>query len=354
MKKLLTAVISLALLLAANQAVAVESRQPALGDKRVVGLLHWSIYELPGCAGTVFGPRLVLTVGHCLSHETTDGKRPSRNVLPPVEGEIPDSRTIWITYPGETVVNGSERKVAAGIAQFFTDRFADGGCNENYTVCRAPEFDFGVIVLDRDLPYAPIKLATAEQVQQWLDAKIQASVIGLGAISYEDFFNINGAAKQRQPMKVAINLLPKIGDYALTPNEKDAGNLAAGFKFINGINPGGIISGSPVFYEESGNSYYLGALSSVEGASIASAPNDPIWQDQYWKNNAGGKIYLASYFNQALDKANKYLEKRLAIEAEAKAKAEAKRKITIVCVKGKVSKKISGVKPKCPKGFIKR
>jgi|694.fasta_scaffold108793_2 M6 family metalloprotease-like protein len=39
-------------------------------------------------------------------------------------------------------------------------------------------------------------------------------------------------------------------------------------------------------------------------------------------------------------------------EAEAKAKADAaKKKSTITCVKGKLTKKVTAVKPKCPKGF---
>jgi hypothetical protein len=42
-------------------------------------------------------------------------------------------------------------------------------------------------------------------------------------------------------------------------------------------------------------------------------------------------------------------------EAKAKAKAEAaKKKTTIVCVKGKLTKKITGVNPKCPSGYKKK
>ena len=41
-------------------------------------------------------------------------------------------------------------------------------------------------------------------------------------------------------------------------------------------------------------------------------------------------------------------------EAEAKAKAEAEaKKVTITCTKGKLSKKVSGTNPKCPKGYVK-
>jgi hypothetical protein len=41
-------------------------------------------------------------------------------------------------------------------------------------------------------------------------------------------------------------------------------------------------------------------------------------------------------------------------EAEAAAKAAAAKKITITCVKGKTVKKVTAVKPKCPKGYKKR
>jgi membrane protein involved in colicin uptake len=42
-------------------------------------------------------------------------------------------------------------------------------------------------------------------------------------------------------------------------------------------------------------------------------------------------------------------------EEEAKAKLEAsKKKSTITCVKGKVTKKVSAVNPKCPKGYKRK
>jgi hypothetical protein len=41
----------------------------------------------------------------------------------------------------------------------------------------------------------------------------------------------------------------------------------------------------------------------------------------------------------------------LKAKQEAEAKAEAQKKTTITCVKGKLSKKITAVKPKCPTGY---
>ena len=41
-------------------------------------------------------------------------------------------------------------------------------------------------------------------------------------------------------------------------------------------------------------------------------------------------------------------------EAEAKAAAAAQKKTTITCVKGKLTKKVTAVKPVCPKGYKKK
>jgi hypothetical protein len=41
-------------------------------------------------------------------------------------------------------------------------------------------------------------------------------------------------------------------------------------------------------------------------------------------------------------------------DAEAKAKAAAAKKTTITCVKGKLTKKVTAVKPVCPKGYKKK
>jgi hypothetical protein len=54
-------------------------------------------------------------------------------------------------------------------------------------------------------------------------------------------------------------------------------------------------------------------------------------------------------------KAKAEAEARAKAEAEAKAKLEAaKKKSTITCVKGKLTKKVTAVNPKCPKGYKKR
>ncbi|MFM8782755.1 MAG: hypothetical protein ACKOD6_01910 [Actinomycetota bacterium] len=57
---------------------------------------------------------------------------------------------------------------------------------------------------------------------------------------------------------------------------------------------------------------------------------------------------------EARERARVEAEAKAKAEAEAKAAAEAKKKTTITCIKGKSSKKLSGVNPKCPKGYKKK
>ena len=58
---------------------------------------------------------------------------------------------------------------------------------------------------------------------------------------------------------------------------------------------------------------------------------------------------------EAEAKAKAEAEAKAKAEAEAKAKAEAaKKKITITCVKGNLTKKVTAVKPKCPNGYKKK
>ncbi|MFM1797621.1 MAG: hypothetical protein RL733_1402, partial [Actinomycetota bacterium] len=75
-------------------------------------------------------------------------------------------------------------------------------------------------------------------------------------------------------------------------------------------------------------------------------------------------VFKASEAKAAKElKAKQEAEAKAKVEAEAKAKAEVeakailealKRKSTITCVKGKLTKKVTAVKPKCPSGYKKK
>jgi membrane protein involved in colicin uptake len=58
---------------------------------------------------------------------------------------------------------------------------------------------------------------------------------------------------------------------------------------------------------------------------------------------------------EAEAKAKAEAEAKAKVEAEARAKVEAaKKKTTITCVKGKLTKKVTAINPKCPAGYKKK
>jgi membrane protein involved in colicin uptake len=64
------------------------------------------------------------------------------------------------------------------------------------------------------------------------------------------------------------------------------------------------------------------------------------------------KVALVKAQEEANTKAKADAEAKL--KAEAAAKAASSKKVTITCVKGKLTKKVTNVSPKCPTGYKKK
>ena len=90
----------------------------------------------------------------------------------------------------------------------------------------------------------------------------------------------------------------------------------------------------------------------------------PLWSDPFWSINAQVEYYTAQAFPDVVEAANKFLTEQVILEGkiaaelkakkEAEAKAAALKKTTITCIKGKIVKKVTSVKPICPKGYKKK
>jgi hypothetical protein len=78
-------------------------------------------------------------------------------------------------------------------------------------------------------------------------------------------------------------------------------------------------------------------------------------QDAKIKEAAELRAKLDAEFLAAQElKAKQEAEAKAAAEKLAAAKAAAQKKTTITCVKGKLIKKVTAAKPKCPSGYKKR
>jgi hypothetical protein len=113
----------------------------------------------------------------------------------------------------------------------------------------------------------------------------------------------------------------------------------------NGAAPCDGDSGSGYFYNENGKYTYFGVTMGLLGT-----PNCGL---EPWGENPVGP-FRPIYFDMELVKlAEKYVADNPYIEPKSKT-AGFNNKITITCVKGKTTKKVSGITPKCPVGFKKK
>ena len=159
---------------------------------------------------------------------------------------------------------------------------------------------------------------------------------------------------------------------------------------------GGGDSGSPVWFQKNGDWIYIGATSATNGPHASLEANHPWWSDAFNLSVIGGTYYTAQAFQPLIVEAYKYLDAQIArekisadltkkaaadkviaedkavaelkakqeeeartaselrVKQEADAKAAAQKKTTITCVKGKLTKKVTAIKPKCPAGYKKR
>ena len=407
----LLSLLSLSLLVyPTTSAHAVHGGESALGDPRVVAIIHWYENGQAGCTGALIAPRIVMTSAHCLARNPIDGKYPSNKTALPKSGLLDlNEAPVWVSAPGVIVAPGNigAKQKARGIAQFPSPMYRDGGAidgdpNKLY----GPMYDFGIIILDKPLSTKTYRIATLEELRDLVKFNKSITQIGYGLTSYEEA--IGKAQRDGIPRKIetAVRSDLILGNnkqlYKVWPEL-----MLLQTKYKSGEYTCGADSGIPAWFEKNGEWIYIGASGAGMGAECSSAPDDPLWTDQFWSVNAGNQFDTAQAYPEVIQAANKFLveqvileeknaaelkamqeaeekaeaelkakqeaEAKIALEIKAKEEADAKsvadklaaeklastkaaliKKTTITCLKGKLVKKVTGVKPVCPKGYKKK
>ena len=361
-------------------AQSVEFGVDATGDSNAV--------KVSGASGFLYSERIVLTVGHVI--ESTGG--------------IAWWERDGVIYrPGIVKIAGEKRYKVKQVlmpSTYVTPDYANNVIVD----------DHAIIILSEDIPVTKKAIfATEEQMRRFVKEKSKVELVGYGFVDgsqrnrpWEEIIN-------RSPNKLTSTLLSPemvIDFYKQYPN--------VDWKKINKPGVFGIVqhrelkqshicdgdSGSMFFVEEDNVRYLLGttglglifnncpppergypypsmswidpksmlrdmlktAEKIVEEDKKREAEEVRLAAELKAKQEAEAKAAAELQAKQEAEakaaaelKAKQEAEAKAAAELKAKQEAEAKaaavKKTTITCVKGKLTKKVTAVKPKCPSGY---
>jgi hypothetical protein len=319
-------------------AIAVENGESALNDPRIVSLyftLDSNPNEIwPSCSAWLYSPRIVFTAGHCVH----DGSEKPKKVLRA-------SSNTYVGLPGAQKTFKRSKIFAKASKIFVYDTFdfyyAIAGGSLSF------KDDFAAVVLEKPLANVEVaKLASKEFLNELV---LKNSFIETGGYGYHN--NSRQVLEGDEPKKAKFQLIPFTTGMK-TVNEfkqkwfRNYFQEDAAFVTIpkNGAAPCDGDSGSGYFYVENGKYTYMGVTMGMIGT-----PNCGI---EPWTDNPVG-VFRPIYFDMEIVKlAEKYVADNPYIEQKSTSSSSSK-KVTITCIKGKISKKLTGVNPKCPSGYLK-
>jgi len=364
---------------------AVEFGQDATGDPNAVHIQG-------NTSGFLYSERIILTAAHALNQLRIQ----------------PNGDTQGFVYAPGLADKTNEKRYRI-IKAFIPKTFIDQNPNNKIQAID----DFAVIVIDEDMPMKmQVRVATEEQMNYFADKKMQVQFVGYGLQNNAQ--RTNSQLEKRSPHRAIGSLLTPsmmINHYRKYETQKPTWWEKVEYGVLGSENSGSPCngdSGSGLFVEENSTRYYLGSV--ANGLSMSNCgmytlgPNNGgplIWfppafkfmnlienAESFVKEEKQKEFAKAEEVRLAAElKAKQEAEAKAKVEAEAKAKAEEeakakaeeeakakaeaeakakaeaeakaklealKKKSTITCVKGKLTKKVNAVNPKCPKGFKKK
>ncbi len=322
---------------------SVEFGQDATGDPNAV--------KVGGASGFLYSERIILTVGHVI--ESSGGL------------------AYWesnggIYKPGIVTISGQKRYGVKKV--IIPSTYVKPDYRNNIIID-----DLAVIVLYEDMPLAKkAVIATEDQMKRFVKEKSKVELVGYGITDGSQRSSLS-LINNRSPNKLTSKLISPeevIQFYKQYPN--------VDWNKINKPGVYGIVqhrelqqshicdgdSGSVFFVEENNVRYVLGTT----GLGLINN-NCPPPEQQYpfpsmsWIDPNSKLIDLIKTAEKIVEEDKKRefanaeelrIFTELAAKQEADAKAAKLKKTKITCLNGKLVKKVTAVKPVCPKGYKKK
>ena len=326
--------------------------------------------NIMGCTSEPIHPYVVVTAAHCIWG--IYGDTASEYFF--------NGGVIWIQEPGKRADDPSAKRIK--VIEVLKPE-SIGNSKLFPTAKVESQDDIAFLVLEKPIvAEVKHKIATLEQIKFALQSSLKMRVYGYGlnSVAEQDAYY---ATPENLRYNVSDQLDPRKLEYEFVTEQLPSGYVHhVGFpKMVLARSPicGALgTSGSPAVIEINGEEFLVGPGSHSTGWNCPELKNHDANEARtnpfYKYRNISSHIIIANHpelIKEALQKATDQEKKFLADELKAKQDAEAKaaaelkakqdaevkaaiKRTSITCVKGKVTKKITAVKPQCPKGSKKR
>ena len=336
-KKIFKAVLASILLISSISPANAGLDAPVNLDNPRVVPIYGGPFDAASWSGYLYSSRIIFSAAHSNYKFDSNGNR-----------ILNEPAVITVGRPNSSAKDFTGR---VKVIKTFVADFSSGGLN-----------DFIVYVLEKDLiSMQPSKLLTTEIEQELVAVKAEISMHGYG--EYRD----RCSSGEKNPCKKDWNNpnqrtseLPRIMRMNLTPLsdfhiKRLIGNQRAVLKetIISNHKPCSGDSGGPITTTYNGAILYLGQ--GLNGMNVYACGAG----DSKTKENDADSFGFFSPIYKHLDllkEAEAFVAQQTAPIASNKKTVTTPnlKKTTITCTKGKVTKKVTATKPKCPKSYKKK
>ncbi len=281
------------------------------------------------CTGFLYTERIVLTAGHCLFNGQTKERLTNSKI------GIPNETFSW------------ESKKISALKSFLASNWKWSDEN-NFN----PQGEFGIYILSEPIPVkGKVTIASKNQINDYLSQGILITNVAYGKQTPEQDWS---GYPSRSPKFAQF---PLVG-YETVKLDVDQADRFEGknrkynmtihvLQVPGGPSTCGGDSGSPFYVKEGEDFVYLGPLSNGIGG-IPNCSGNPWKGNKMYSGAVEGNDYLS-----LIAEAEKFVADNPYVEPKA-TNSSSNKKTTITCIKGKTSKKVTAVNPKCPGGYKKK